>query len=56
MYRIIVRIDSWATDSAYPNGHLVKSLGTIGDIETEVAALLVENTIKVAPFSDGQVC
>ncbi|XP_064607624.1 DIS3-like exonuclease 1 isoform X2 [Liolophura sinensis] len=53
--RIIVRIDSWPADSAYPNGHLVKSLGTIGDIETEVAALLVENTITVAPFSDGQL-
>ncbi|XP_041372546.1 LOW QUALITY PROTEIN: DIS3-like exonuclease 1 [Gigantopelta aegis] len=53
--RFIVRIDSWGVDSQYPNGHFVRSLGKIGDLETEIAALLVENDISVPPFTDGQL-
>ncbi|XP_071112514.1 DIS3-like exonuclease 1 [Haliotis cracherodii] len=53
--RIIVRIDSWDVDSQYPNGHFVRSLGKIGELETEIAALLVENNISVPPFSDLQL-
>ena len=33
--RIVVAIDSWEADSAYPAGHYVRTLGTIGDRETE---------------------
>ena len=29
--RIVVAIDGWDTDSAYPSGHYVRTLGTIGD-------------------------
>ena len=29
--RIVVAIDSWDTDSAYPSGHYVRTLGTIGE-------------------------
>ncbi|XP_035667414.1 DIS3-like exonuclease 1 [Branchiostoma floridae] len=54
-HRIVVRIDSWEADSQYPNGHFVRSLGPSGDLETETAALLVENSISVALFSEGQV-
>lgn len=54
-HRIIVRIDSWEIDSQYPNGHFVRSLGKIGDLETEIAAILMENSISVPPFSDVQV-
>ncbi|XP_078097275.1 DIS3-like exonuclease 1 isoform X1 [Mustelus asterias] len=53
--RIIVRIDSWDSTSLYPNGHFVKVLGKAGDLETEVAAILVENSISVSPFSEAQV-
>lgn len=53
-HRIIVRIDSWEIDSQYPNGHFVRSLGKIGDLETEIAAILMENSISVPPFSDAQ--
>ena len=49
--RFIVRIDSWETNSLYPNGHFVKSLGTAGHIETEISALLVEHGLLVVPFS-----
>ncbi|XP_060708913.1 DIS3-like exonuclease 1 isoform X1 [Hemiscyllium ocellatum] len=53
--RIIVRIDSWDSTSLYPNGHFVKVLGRAGDLETEIAAILVENNISVSPFSEAQL-
>lgn len=53
--RIIVRIDSWDIDSQYPNGHFIRSLGKIGELETEISAILIENNISVPPFSDAQV-
>ena len=54
-FRIIVRLDTWEADSQYPNGHFVRSLGPIGSLETEIAAILVENNISVGAFSEGQV-
>ncbi|XP_010570392.1 PREDICTED: DIS3-like exonuclease 1 isoform X2 [Haliaeetus leucocephalus] len=54
-YRIVVRIDSWESTSVYPNGHFVRVLGRIGDLEGEIAAILVENSICVAPFSEIQM-
>nr|XP_054756295.1 DIS3-like exonuclease 1 [Lytechinus pictus] len=53
--RIVVRLDNWPADSQYPNGHYVRSLGTIGELETEVAATLIENSLSVGPFSEGQI-
>jgi len=49
--RILVAIDSWSTDSPYPFGHYVKTLGDIGlkDVETEV--LLHEHNIPCSPFT-----
>lgn len=54
-YRVVVRIDSWESTSLYPNGHFVRVLGRIGDLEGEIAAILVENSICAAPFSEIQV-
>nr|XP_008170669.1 DIS3-like exonuclease 1 isoform X1 [Chrysemys picta bellii] len=54
--RVIVRIDSWESTSVYPNGHFVRVLGRIGDLEGETAVILVENSISVAPFSEAQMC
>ena len=48
-------MDSWDVDSSYPNGHFVRTLGRIGDLEAEVAAILVENDLRVPPFSEAQV-
>ena len=31
--RIVVRIDNWPVNSAYPNGHFVRSLGAIATCE-----------------------
>lgn len=33
--RIVVALDGWEPDSSYPHGHYVRTLGTIGDKETE---------------------
>ena len=33
--RIVVVIDSWEPDSMYPAGHYVRTLGVIGERETE---------------------
>ncbi|CAI7867031.1 unnamed protein product, partial [Closterium sp. NIES-54] len=49
--RILVAIDSWQPDSAFPSGHYVKTLGDIGDRETESELLLMENDIDARPFS-----
>jgi exosome complex exonuclease DIS3/RRP44 len=42
--------------SLYPNGHFVKSLGEIGDLEAELKALLVHHNLddKIGPFSQGK--
>ena len=54
-FRFIVRIDSWKVDSQYPNGHFVRALGPIGDLKTELAAILVEYQVASGQFSEGQV-
>ena len=33
--RIVVAIDSWEADSLYPAGHYTRTLGPIGDRDTE---------------------
>lgn len=33
----------------------MKVLGRAGDLETEIAAILVENGISIGPFSEAQV-
>ena len=52
---MVVRIDSWESTSMYPSGHFVRVLGRIGDLEGEIATILVENSISVVPFSEAQV-
>ncbi|XP_033295798.1 DIS3-like exonuclease 1 isoform X6 [Orcinus orca] len=55
-FRVVVRIDSWESTSMYPSGHFVRVLGRIGDLEGEIATILVENSISVVPFSEAQMC
>lgn len=49
--RIVVAIDGWEPDSAYPAGHYVRTLGPIGDRDTETEVLLLENDINTSPFT-----
>lgn len=51
--RLKVVIDSWAADSSYPNGHYVGILGSPGSLQTELSALLVDNEVEEAPFSEA---
>ena len=41
--RIVVAVDGWEVDSMYPHGHYIRTLGTIGDKDTEtvVSALII---------------
>jgi exosome complex exonuclease DIS3/RRP44 len=48
--RILVSMDSWPSDSAYPLGHYVKTLGVAGTKDTETEVLLQEFRIPCEPF------
>ena len=54
-FRVIVRLDSWPVSSMYPNGHFVRSLGPIGELETEISALMVENSLTAPRFTEAQL-
>ena len=43
--RIVVVIDSWERNSAFPNGHYVRALGMIGDRETETKVILHQHDV-----------
>ncbi|KAK9713411.1 hypothetical protein RND81_06G025500 [Saponaria officinalis] len=49
--RIIVAVDSWDRFSRYASGHYVKTIGDIGDRDTESEVVLIENDINSRPFS-----
>ncbi|CAL4937449.1 unnamed protein product [Urochloa decumbens] len=49
--RIVVAVDSWDVLSRYPSGHYVRTIGDIGDKETETEVVLIENDINTRPFS-----
>ena len=50
-----MRIDFWEVDSVYPSGHFVRSLGHMGDLETEVQALMVEHSLAAPSFTEAQL-
>lgn len=52
MQRIIVAIDQWPRHSKYPQGHFVRSLGPLGDKDTENEVLLIEHDVPHSKFSE----
>ena len=50
-HRIVVHIDSWSSSSQYPDGHFVRSVGPIGDVETETAVIMIEHGLLSPSFS-----
>eukprot|EP00584_Thalassiosira_punctigera_P006948 CAMPEP_0172528152 /NCGR_PEP_ID=MMETSP1067-20121228/2630_1 /TAXON_ID=265564 ORGANISM="Thalassiosira punctigera, Strain Tpunct2005C2" /NCGR_SAMPLE_ID=MMETSP1067 /ASSEMBLY_ACC=CAM_ASM_000444 /LENGTH=1190 /DNA_ID=CAMNT_0013312021 /DNA_START=26 /DNA_END=3598 /DNA_ORIENTATION=+ len=48
--RILVSMDSWPSNSEYPLGHYVKTLGAAGTKDTETEVLLNEFRIPCEPF------
>ncbi|CAG0895756.1 unnamed protein product, partial [Cyprideis torosa] len=51
--KLMVSIDSWVRTSRYPSGHIVRSLGSIGDRKTENEVLLIEHDIPHSTFSSA---
>ena len=47
--RIVVAVDGWQPDSMYPSGHYTRTLGTIGDRETETE-------VRISPGCAPLVC
>lgn len=53
--RLVVAIDSWPRTSRYPLGHYVKSLGNIGDKDTENQVLLLEHDVPHLSFTEAVI-
>lgn len=51
--RITVVIDTWSTDSRYPEGHYVGTIGDIGDVQTEHKVVMLEYDIPHYEFSEN---
>jgi hypothetical protein len=49
--RLLVQVDGWDVGSSYPHGHITKVLGPMGDMESEITCLLLENQVWLDPFS-----
>ena len=49
--RIVVVLDQWPRDSPYPEGHYVRSLGPLGDVDAETQAVLLEADVDDRPFA-----
>lgn len=45
-------IDQWQRHSRYPQGHFVRSLGPLGDKDTENEVLLIEHDVPHCKFSE----
>lgn len=52
MQRIIVTIDHWPRSSRYPIGHFVRTIGPLGDKNTENEVLLLEHDVPHSKFSE----
>jgi VacB/RNase II family 3'-5' exoribonuclease len=51
--RFVLRLDSWARGDAFPEGHVVRVLGRVGDLATERDALLAQHRVVTEPFCAG---
>lgn len=49
--RIVVAVDSWPSNSKFPQGHFVRSLGEVESAEAETEALLLEHDVEYRPFA-----
>lgn len=50
--RILVAIETWPTNSKWPEGRYVSTLGDIGDKDTEASVILLEHDIPHYQFSE----
>jgi DIS3-like exonuclease 1 len=49
--RVVVSIDNWPVHSRYPSGHVMRRLGALGELDTDVNSVLVERDVSTTPFS-----
>ncbi|CAM9323899.1 unnamed protein product [Ectocarpus sp. 12 AP-2014] len=49
--RLVAMVDGWDVGHVFPFGHYVTSLGPVGEVSSEAAALLVECEASFQPFS-----
>eukprot|EP00466_Bigelowiella_natans_P006573 jgi/Bigna1/135277/aug1.28_g9985 len=49
--RIVVQFDGWPRNSRRPHGHYVRTLGKIGDLDTETNVVLLEHDIPTQAWS-----
>ncbi|ODV85419.1 hypothetical protein CANARDRAFT_7533 [[Candida] arabinofermentans NRRL YB-2248] len=49
--RIVIAVDSWQSNSKYPDGHFVRTLGDVESKDAEQEALLLEHDVEYRPFS-----
>lgn len=51
--RVHVAIDSWASNSKYPSGHYISTIGQAGNLQAESEVILMTNEIPHDAFSDA---
>jgi len=49
--RLLVEVDGWDVGSGFPSGHISRIIGPVGELESEIACLLIEHAIYLPPFS-----
>lgn len=54
--RIVVAVDGWEPDSMYPSGHYTRTLGPIGDRETETEASTACRCLRFSPTACFLLC
>ena len=50
---VVVVVDEWPVHSRHPLGHYVRTIGKIGETETESEAILLEHDVNTAPFTSA---
>lgn len=49
--KIVIRMDTWPSDSEFPRAHVVRCLGNASEFAPEIKALLLEHSIYNRAFS-----
>lgn len=52
---IVVAIDAWDENSAYPDGHYVRTIGDVADRAVESEVILIEHAIPTEPFTPAVI-
>ncbi|KAG0441909.1 Exosome complex exonuclease RRP44 [Dictyocoela muelleri] len=50
--RILVSVEGWLRNSKYPHGNYLRRIGAVGDIETEIQAILARHGIIDSPHEN----